>query len=182
MNTFQTLLKVYWPYLVGLIILIVILSPIRDLLKSTFASLEDGLFGEGNVFGKSQEDTFEDRQKGTIEQIKVNSYTLGKDPSYYSSWAKTMYDAMQGTQYLNRFSSGQIAELRSLNSNELKQIVKEFGVKEKLAVDGLMSLVLPLAASVAGSMTGSLIDWMKSDLDGAEKEQMKSIFSKTGLW
>lgn len=170
MKNVNPMLKMYLPYIIGAVVLIAViytfLSPIKKLLTGGV----DGLLSLGDGDNKKK---LEDSLDKAIESIPVPTNELKRSNSYYKGLANRLYEAMQSYQpfFASHFSNGDWSELEQLNAAELRQVVKEFGTKEKYSWMGLHSEV-----------TGGLIDWFADDLSGSELTKMKSIFAKTGLW
>lgn len=170
MKDLSAILKIYGPYIIGAIVVIVLIITFIAPIKKLLTSGVDGILSLGD---KQRKKEFESEIEQSVKGLGIQQSQLKKEPSYYKSLANRMYEAMQSWQpfFASHFTSADWQELQGLNATELRQIVKDFGIKEKYSWMGLHS-----------EITGGLIDWFRSDLQGSELSKMKSIFAKTGLW
>jgi|GEM_PF-4888500 len=163
MNKAAAILKPFAFHIVGgIVLLIVVLVVIKKTRK-----------GIANFFTDENRSELEKLQETNIKNITTSSANLSFDNTYYTTWAGKLYNAMYGWApfIASRFSEEDYAELGALNADELKKIVKEFGVKEKSNWMGLHH-----------QLTGTLFDWFENELSGSELQRMRDIFRKTGLW
>ena len=105
-----------------------------------------------------------------VDSTSVFSPALTRDSQSYITAANNLYNAMQdaGTDH-----SKLIAICTPFNAEELKQVYKEFGVREN---------------RVAGFtvLKGNLIEWFETEMSGwteqGKLDQLKKIWKKTNLW
>lgn len=121
-------------------------------------------------FGPSQDDRTAEQMSRAVQQINVNYAALTKDFQAYELLANQLENAMQGIGTKEKLI---ISLLTPLNADELKQVVKSFGVRKN---------------DYAGFMdyTGDLFVWLNEEFEGwimaGYRKQLQEIFAKTGLW
>ncbi len=165
-NTAVKILSKNWLGVVAVILIIAIIPAVKRLFNSGISSV----LGIGV---DQRRDDFETALEDSINEVAITGYNLNHDNSYYKSMANRLYSGMVNWQpfFVSRFSSDLLDELKGLNADELKQITKEFGIKDKTNWMGLEHVI-----------TGGLIDWFGDELTGSEREEVKNIWAKTGLW
>lgn len=112
-----------------------------------------------------------DSSQHVIDKIGVNKSNLRFDDSIYADVANQIYGEMQGLQTNGDEEMRPIVNLISdYNADELKQVIKEFGVKESSIVDNFG----------AGFRYGTLTQWLAQQTSGTTKSMLRHIF-KTRL-
>lgn len=160
----------------GIVLLVVLLVIIRQ-LKNIITGVPTAI---KEVFEDEDIRELTDSQKSGIDKIHVKSSNINRPDLFYNSIVSELYFAMQGAQIGRRFTREDIDALGLLNADELKKIVKLFGIRRKRPLDGWLSDKLP--DKMQGGIVGNLIDWFKDELSGSELKEMQNIFQKTGLW
>jgi translation elongation factor EF-1beta len=85
-----------------------------------------------NLF-TSQADKDAKKKKDSLNHIDVNTQNLGKGTAFYDSLSSEIYDVLNGNYYWSWFLQSRLddflALLAGLNSDEIKQVAINFGVK-----------------------------------------------------
>ncbi|KAB2913530.1 MAG: hypothetical protein F9K23_17040 [Bacteroidetes bacterium] len=114
-------------------------------------------------------------QEAQVKQIPVDTKKLTRDSFYYKNIADQLYNEMS-----KRFivfdiytynSSALFSYVQGLNADELKQVVKYFGVRSQKAW-----VIYKLSDG------GTLFEWFDNILTKDHLEKMRDIFKPTGLW
>lgn len=117
-------------------------------------------------------DEFQEEQ---VKRIPVDTKKLVNDSFKYKSIADQLYNELsKRIPVANLFtynSSTLFSIVTGLNTEELKQVVKDFGVRS-LKIFNLISL----------PDGGTLFEWFDNILTKDHLERMREIFKSTGLW
>lgn len=108
----------------------------------------------------------------TIKEIKVNTSRLGSNPVVYRTAAETLYgELISHVLIIDTYSFDKIRDtLDGFNTDELKQIVKDFGTRPA-----------KLFELVEVGSGGSFFEWCDAILNKKERETIREIFVFTGL-
>lgn len=117
-------------------------------------------------------DEFQEEQ---VKRIAVDSKKLSSDSFKYKSIADQLYNELsKRIPVANVFtynSNTLFSMVSGLNTDELKQVVKDFGVRS-LKMLNLINL----------SDGGTLFEWFDNILTKEHLQRMREIFKPTGLW
>jgi hypothetical protein len=124
------------------------------------------------MLDNSEQAANEKKTVQTIKDITVNTSKINSNILVYRTAAETIYGELTNhVLVIDTYSFNDIlAAIKGFNTDELKQTVKEFGIRSAK----LFNLV-----EIGGS--GSLFEWCDVILNKAERETIKEIFVFTGL-
>jgi hypothetical protein len=124
------------------------------------------------MFGNDEQAANEKKTVQTIKDIPVNTSKINSNILVYRTAAETIYGELTNhVLIVDTYSFANIlAAIKGFNTDELKQTVKEFGIRSAK----LFNLV-----EIGGG--GSLFEWCDVILDKTERETIKEIFVFTGL-
>ncbi|HEY1046511.1 MAG TPA: hypothetical protein VGF79_08730 [Bacteroidia bacterium] len=159
-------------------------TPININTKSSSDNLKNAAFigiGVGalvlanklmNEAGNETENKNEKKTEKVINDIKVDSSRLNSNTIVYRTAAETLYGELAShVLVIDTYSFEKMRSvLRTFNSDELRQVVKEFGTRP--------AKLFELIEVGAG---GSFFEWCDAILNKEERETIRQIFVFTGL-
>jgi hypothetical protein len=138
-------MKKYLPYVVGFFLVSLLLKKVS------------GLFG----FGSSEQDQEDINFQKINDSIVINDKSLLQNKAYYKGVAEATYTAMSG---LGTDEETVFAVIKGLNSEELKQVFKDFGVRSSWLI-----------------FNGNLAKWYKDELSSSDYSDMRVLWANTNL-
>lgn len=126
---------------------------------------------------KQNEDTpgTDEFQEAGVKKIKVEEKQLTRDSFYYKNVADQLENELSRrvplVNYYGYSSEKVFSTVQGLNTDELKQVIKEFGVRS-----------LKLFNLVKMSDGGTLLEWFDNILNEKDLARMRQVFAGTGLW
>ncbi len=159
MGKFNVFIAKYGLTILYSIIVIVVIIVLYKVLKGF------GIFA--NEASKQAKDASKE-----IKKVKVDKNKLPKHTSAYLTIADMQFEAMNawGTDEDKLFDS-----LNGLNTEELKQVAKDFGVRSS-TIQALPSIWTPI------SKKRNIFEWYTEELSGNALGRMKEVWKNTTLW
>lgn len=151
---------------------------IFQMLKKWWDAASDKIEGavNTNYGGPLQGETTEDikKKENLIKQVSYRSsqFPKGRKLSYYQHIADTQWKELEA--FVNTDEDKLIAQVASLNTDELKAVYKCFGLKERTFAKLTVK-------------SGDLFDFYEDVLSdgilaGDDLSRMRKVWAKTGLW
>lgn len=114
-------------------------------------------------------------QEEAVKNISVNAKNITKDSFYYKNIAEQCYNELSKRILLTNIftynSQTLFGYLQGLNSDELKLVMKEFGVRS-----------LKLFNLIDMPDGGTLLEWFDNILTQEHLDKMRKLWADTGLW
>ncbi len=151
-------------------------SPSDNLKNAAYIGIGIGALVLANKFvtgvGNETENKNEKKTEKVISDIKVNSSRLNSNMMVYRTAAETLYGELTShVLVIDTYSFEKMRSvLRAFNSDELRQVVKEYGTRP--------AKLFELIEVGAG---GSFFEWCDAILDKQERETIRQIFVFTGI-